>query len=230
MPIALRGTGSDTNATSDNDVSPAWSVTPTNGDVLVAVIASIVQSGITVPAGWTLLGTLDAGSSLRSWAYARVASGEPSSYTWTLGSSAKSWGWIGAYSGVASASTPGWAVASPLASTAHGCPSIAVPANGWLINAGAFRRTASGSASTFTVNDGSAAERLDFSSNVGSGNDVGGAVYDSNRALAAASYARTITSSLAQDLDVMWSFALTPSDPTPPVGGTGTGARWGIHI
>lgn len=231
MPIALRASGSDLHSSapaSPYQLAPTFSAQPASGDLLIAVLTSLVQGGITAPAGWTFITSQDQGSSLRSWAYYRVAgASEPLTPTWTLGNSAKSWGWAGAYSGVATASAPGWAVATPGASTAHGCPSIAVPANGWLVNAGAFRRTATGAASTYTINDGSAAERLDFSSNAGSGNDIGGAVYDSNRALTAGTYARTITSSQGESLDITYSFALTPAD-APPL--SGSGARWGILI
>lgn len=230
MPIALRNTATFTAASgSTNNYTANWSggVAPTNGDVMVAVISSIVQSSMTAPSGWTLLTTVDQGSSLRTWAYARVASSEPTGNTWSLGSSAKGFAWVGAYSGASIVSTPGWTVSTPGGTTSHTSAAITVPASGWLITAGCFRRTATGSGSTYTINDGSAAERMDFSSNAGSGNDTGGAIYDSNRALTAGSYTRIITSSQAESLDVVYSFVLTP-DVLPPL--TGSGARWGVLI
>jgi hypothetical protein len=230
VAIALRNTATFTlSSGSTPNLTPAWAggVAPTNGDVMIAVISSIVQSAMTAPAGWTQLTTVDQGSSLRTWAYARVASSEPTSNTWTLGSSAKGFAWVGAYSGASITSTPGWTVATPGGGTAHASAATTVPANGWLVNVGCFRRTATGAASTYTINDASAAERMDFSSNAGSGTDAGGAVYDSNRALTAGSYTRTITSSQSETLDVVYSFVLTP-DVLPPL--SGSGARWGILI
>lgn len=230
MAIALRGTGSDSNSSGATGLSPGWNVTPTNGDLCLAFISSIVQSGITIPAGWNLLGSYDMGSSLRAWAYWKVANNEAGGYNFTLGSAAKSWAWIGAYSGAKTDTAPAFGQDGDL-DTALLCPSLAVPASGWLVNAAATRRAATGAAASFTINDAQAVERFEFHTNAGSGNDAGGAVYDSNRALTAGNVQRTITSNTGQDMAVVFSVAFAPAvapDPPAPVGGSFRG--WGVHL
>ena len=220
MAISRRATATATNATSNAVLSPAWDVTPSNGDLLLAVIAGIVQVSITPPAGWTLLGTQDSGTTLRSWMYSRTAASEPASNTWTLASTTKCWAWCGAYAGV------------DVSTLVHGrttgltTPSLAVPANGWLVSAAAGRHSNTGAPSTWTSSDGLDSERLDFGSNVSSSQDVAGAVYDSNRALAAGSYTRTLSSSNTESQSVAEAFAFGPTVAPAP----STGARWGVHV
>lgn len=230
MPIALRTQTSFVRTSGNPDYDPAWPGSPpSNGDCLLMVVSILTQVTVTIPAGWTQLGVQDVGSALRVFAFAKVAASEPAGYHVELaGGGAKGYVWLGAYSGVKTVSTPGFAIAASGSLRSHVCPSLVVPANGWLVNAGGFRRGATGSPSTYTINDASAAERLDFSSDANSGTDAGGAVYDSNRSLAAGTYGRTITSSQDEDSGVVMSFALTPNDPTPIP--SGTGARWGIHF
>ncbi len=229
MAIAYRTSCNDVNSSGNTTLDPTWSVVPTNGDVLIMCIASLTQSTITIPAGWNLLDQTDSGSGLRTWLYWKVAASEPSQYNVVLGGGgAKAWAWVAACDDVRDTEDPPGAVATPnLGGTTHACPSVSVPANGWLLNIGAFRRPFSGTR-TYTINDGSAAERFEFATSSASGNDIGGAVYDSNRALTLGSYARTITGSGTESTEVLYSIVLTPAT-VPPISGGG-GSRWGIHL
>ncbi len=229
MAIAFVKWASYSNSSGNYHLYPAWSGgVPVDGTVIVAFATSLTQGVLTPTAGWNLLAQTDSGSGLRAWAYWKVASSEPTTYTFELVTAAKSWLWVGNYSGVLTTSDPTITAATPnLGGTSHACPSVAVPANGWLLNSGHFRRSFS-TAHTYTIDDGSASERFEFSSASASGMDVGGAVYDSNRALTNGAYARTITSSAAESTEVLYSVALSPAS-TGSISG-GTGARWGIHL
>lgn len=221
MPIARRATASATNPTSATTLTGTWNVTPVNGDLLVAVVAAIVQTTITPPSGWTLLATQDSGSALRGWLYSRTAASEPGSNTWTIGSSSKCFLQCAAYSGA----NPGSLVS--LSSTGTTTPAVTVPDQGWLVSAAAGRHATTGVASTWTVNDAQALELLDFGSSGGS-QDIAGAVYDSNRALSSGSYSRVLTSSQTETTSIAFAVAFGPTS-TGGGGGT-TGARWGIHL
>lgn len=231
MAISRRTTATATNGTSSSAIIPAWAggILPTNGDLLVFIGAAILQTTLTPPdLTWTLLGQQDSGSSLRQWAYYKFASGVVAGETWSLGSATKCTGEILAYTGHDPTAAPTW-----LGTTGSACPSIAVAANGWLINAGAGRHTNTGAATSWTINDGSAAELLDFGSNVAASNDIASCVYDSNRALTAGSYARTLTPTQTEALSTCMSIAFGPDTGGGGGGGgiTSTpGARWGIHV
>jgi hypothetical protein len=70
-----------------------------SGNVLVATITAAGTGAITPPSGWTVI--KDTTTTLRQTSYYHVAgSGEPGSYTWSLGSSRLASGGIAAYSGV----------------------------------------------------------------------------------------------------------------------------------
>lgn len=224
MAIARRSTATATSASSTELLEAAWNVVPVDGDVLVAVVGAIVQATLTPPPGWTLRATQDSGSALRQWLYTKIASGEGPSTQWTLSSATKAWVWTGGYSGADYASIVFGST------TGLVTPSLAVPADGWLISAGAGRHAATGSASTWTFSDGSGIELLDFGSNAGSGQDIAGAVYDSNRALAAASYSRTLTSTITETTSTSLGLAMGPAGAPPPPLPSGSGARWGVHI
>jgi hypothetical protein len=196
---------------------------------MIAVLAAIVQTTLTPPDGtWISLLTQDSGSNLRMWAYYKFASGEAAGASWGLASATKCWGWVGAYAGFDQANAPVAAGAASLTT-----PSLAVPANGYLITAGAGRHANTGAATSYTSSDGADLELLDFGSNVTASNDVSGAVYDSNRALAAGNYTRTLNPSQAEALAA--SIAISFGPDTTGGGGGGTiqstaGARWGIHV
>lgn len=224
MAISRRNSAYDGKTASASTMSPAWTVQPVDGDLLVAVVAAIVQTTITPPSGWTLRGTQDAGSSLRGWVYTRAAAAEPTSYTWTIASASKCFACILAYaegdeSSVVLASGTGLVT-----------PTVAVPANGWLVSAAAGRHSNTGAVSTWTCSDGSDSERMDFGSNVTSSNDVAGAVYDSNRALSAGNANRTLTSTNTETTSIAFSLAFGPTagGGGPPLSSTGVG--WGVRV
>lgn len=230
MPIALRTSGNAVRSSSGTSLVPAWaSGVPALNDQLLLVIAEIVQDTIGLPAGWSLLGSQDAGTGLRAYAYQKKASAsEAASYSITLDTATKGWAWIGAYSGVSAVAAVGFGQSTPGSGKTLSAPTLAVPEQGWIVNARASRRAATGSASSHTYSDAvpPAAERFDWSSDANSGNDVAGAVYDSNRPLPASSPSRSITSTITDEHTVMFSFALTP-DVLPPLG-SGSFVGWGI--
>lgn len=226
MSISLDTDAVKTNLTSSNVLATVWGAggVADNGSLMVGIVSAILQTTITPPAGWTLLDTLDAGANMRSWLYYRWASGETDAPSWTLGSATKGAAWVGAYAGVKVASVPTFAkLASAVAGTAFVGPSLANTAEGWRIDAINTRTATTGVATTWTFSDPSDAERLDYGSTTGT--DSSGAVYDSARALAAATSTRTFTASQSQTLAAMWAVNLeaepgggvTPP-PDPPVG------------
>lgn len=181
MTVTFVADGEVINGTAGTSVIVPRPVGTINGHELVAMIAEVGVGTITAPAGWTLLASVDAGSALRLSAYRKVAASEPASWTWTLSASVRNWGWVGAYSGVdltlvdpvleiqtASTTTPG--TASP-ASFAF------IHQAGCAIHASAGVRTASGTATTWTVTNGDT-ERTDLSTNGGSGTDLAALVSD----------------------------------------------------
>lgn len=69
-----------------NNTSTCTIAKPTNtanGDVMIALLQSGSGISQTEPAGWTLIGTHDNGSNMKSWAWYKVASGEGTDYTFT---------------------------------------------------------------------------------------------------------------------------------------------------
>lgn len=68
----------------------------TDGDLLIAFIATDNDSGaaFTAPAGWTTIEGPNGNNSSAGGVYYRVASSEPSSYTWTVPSSDRRFGAI----------------------------------------------------------------------------------------------------------------------------------------
>jgi hypothetical protein len=184
-----------------------------DGHLLVTVIGIIGQETITAPAGWTLIGTQDAGANVRTAAYWRVASSEPASYNWSWTSSFKNSGWIGAYSGVYTTdpiddfdsdgtATPGTGFAA--------AATVGDPA-GFLITSAFERHAFTGAATTWTSSDTSDGERVDQGSNAGSGFDISHAVYDSGRRLNPGAATRTLTASQATGQTATWAIALTPA-------------------
>ena len=230
MAIALRTSAFAANSVNNTSLTPTWpGSVPVDGDVLIAFAANINQSNINTPTGWTVLATQLAGSSLRMVAYWRRASAEPLSNTWTVATASRSWAWVGAYSGVSTSLIPQIATATDTGLTLD-CPAISVLPDGWLINAHAGRHSTDGTVDTFHISDGSAAERFEFGTNAPT-NDATGSVYDSDRPLAAGSYARTITAELSsQAVCSTMSIALAPE----VIDGGGIvsadGIRWGIHV
>ena len=232
MAIALRTAASATSSVNNTSLTPAWpGAVPVDGDMMIAFVADINQSAITPPTGWNLLVNQNAATSLRMAAYWRRALSEPVDNTWTIATATRCWAWVGAYSGVHPSDIPAYASATDTG-LALDCPAITVAADGWLINAHAGRHSNDGTVDTFHISDGSAAERFQFGTNAPT-NDATGSVYDSDRALTAGSYSRTITAELSsQAVCSVMSIALAPEVDS---GGGGivtgpAGSRWGIHV
>lgn len=232
MSISFNDVGSVFNDASSGTIDVPKPATLADGAFMVAFLGSIVQTTITPPAGWTLEQTQDAGANTRAWTYSRQvsstpgsAAAEPATYTWTLGVNTKNHGVILAHSGVDSA-TPISAKAggTSAAGTSHASPSVAVTENGWLLTHAAARHATTGVATTWTTSDGLDAERADHGSTAGA-QDISGAVYDSNRALAAGSYSRTLTSSQTESQIALQSIALQVASTSPT--GAPTGAPTG---
>lgn len=230
MAIALRTSASATNSVNNTALTPAWpGAVPVDGDMLIAFAADINQSAISTPAGWSVLATQLAGSSLRMVAYWRRALAEPLSNTWTVTTASRSWAWVGAYSGVSTSLIPVIATGTDTGLTLD-CPAVSVLPDGWLINAHAGRHSTDGTVDTFHISDGSAAERFEWGTNA-SPNDATASVYDSDRPLPAGTYTRTITAELSsQAVCSLMSIALAPE----VIDGGGIvsadGIRWGIHV
>lgn len=188
------------------------------GDVMIALVGLISQTAITAPAGWTLIGTQDAGANTRYAAYSKVASAsEPSSYAWSWTGSVKNSGWIGTYRNV-DASDPvadSDSNGTSVAGTAFPTDAVTVPDPAGHLVTGVFERHSfTGAATTWTTSDGSDAERYDTGTNAGSGFDIAHAVYDSNRALDPGDVTRTLTASQSTGQVATWAIALRPVAPT----------------
>lgn len=226
MAVARVASWSDTHATSATTMTVTNSGSIPDDDVLVAFVGELVQGTITPPAGWTLIGTQDAGSNTRMSCYVKESSGEPGSWTWTIATATKCAAWVGEYSGVDFATVVG-ALASIASGTALACPAVSLLSNAWLLSAVVTRHTATGTASSFTGDAGDA-ERLDFGSNAGSGSDIGFAVYDSAGPLAGGVTLHTITAALTEGQIAGASVGLAPSGALPPA--TLANCVVGVHV
>jgi hypothetical protein len=228
MTIARRVDGSDPHTSGVTALSVALSSVPVDGDMLIAIVFGLLVTDPTAaPSGFTLLGSQAGGANSKSWVYYKTASGESGTYAWSLASQVKSGAWVGAYSGVDTTVAPVFASSNPGSAAALACPGVTVGNSGWLISAACCRHSSIATASTWTDSDASDSERLDFGSGT-SGSDIAMSVYDSNRALTAGSYARTLTSTNTEGQIGMWSIALAAAGApvTPSVALPG---RWGVY-
>lgn len=185
-----------------------------SGHLLMAVISTTGTPTITAPAGWNLIESKDASTTIRSAAYWRpAASGDPASWTWTLGTSQRNLGYIAAVDGV-NLNNPILDHSATADTTAGTAWSASLPPN-LMPGAGALGvvaavRTASGVATTWTT---SGTERADQSTNAGAGTDITGAVtagsYTGDRFDTL--YLPTFTSSQSCDQGVIWAFTLRPA-------------------
>ena len=226
-PIAGAATLNSSGATSVTVNVPVGTL---SGHVMVALIGLIGQDAITAPAGWTLIGTQDAGSNVRYASYYRVAGSEPANYTWSWAGSFKSSGWIRTYSNVDTTSpiAASFSVGTSVSGTGFAAGPVTIPEPAGFLVYGVFERhPASGSATTWTTSDGSDAERLDHGSNGGSGQDMSHATYDSNRRLPAEATSRTLTASQTVSQVATWAIALTP-DPSTLSVATTSGPLWSV--
>jgi hypothetical protein len=152
------------------------------------------------PSGWTLLGSADSGTnSLRTVrVFRKVASGEGSSYTFSIQSSIACAS-IVSYRGVSSTNpvdTAHFDISPVGASSNFNTASVTAATTQWGLSfAMAYEY---GSSSTRTFTEGSGTERADYSvSNSGSPDNTNCAVTDSAGALSAGSFSRTQTRSTA---------------------------------
>lgn len=204
------------NSSATESVTVSIPVGTAAGHLMIARIMLISQVTVTAPAGWTLVGSQDAGSNLRYLVYRRVASSEPTSYTWTwtgLGFT-KNAGRISTYSGVDTtdpiadfASTGTATSGTSFATNAVTAPSPA----GYLAYGVAERHPATGAATTWTTTTIDDAERLDHGTASGSGQDLSHAVFDSARRLDAGDYTRTLTASQTVSQIATFAVVLRPA-------------------
>lgn len=217
MATAFRSAQSVTNGTAGTSVTvskPAGIVdTGATRDQLIAYIASTGAPTVTAPAGWTLITSVAASTSVKISVYRKLASSEGSSWTWTLGTSQRNWGWVGAYTGV-DPTTPvvGFATTDVLGTSTVLMPSTpffpTVLSHGQGVFGGAAVRIASGAATTWTPGS---SERADLSTNAGSGTDIAGSISDGqNAGIYEDGYAPSSTASQAQTAGAAVSLTLRP--------------------
>lgn len=212
------------NPTSNAAVTPVWAASPPpDGAIMVALIAAIVQTTITTPSGWTLVGTQDAGANVRSWLFSKTASGEGAAPTWTLGTATKNGATIAAYSGALALGASDWASrADTIAMMTTMTPSLTVVNGAARVDMCVGRHASTGSPAQYSTSDAGASYLNRFGSN--SGTDLTYAVTeDMAPATGAQSYMFTSTALEAQA--VAWSVQLEPSAPPPTIAG-----RWGVHL
>lgn len=229
MSIARRVDGSDTHATSVTSLSVTLGTVPVDDDQLVAILHHIQQDDpSSVPAGWALIASQDAGANIRALVYMKIALSETGVYAWTIPVSTKCGLWVGCYSGCDPA-TPPTAVSAALSSTSSAvCPDALIPDQGWLVSAVGARHAGTGAgATTWTNSAGGDSERLDFGSNAGSGQDIAMAVYDSAGAVSGpTTLHRTLTASRTESQLAVFGVVLSP----PPVAPSGLTGRWGVFV
>lgn len=235
MAVAFRSDAEVTNGTAGTSVTVAKpaSIVDTGDnpdrDHLIAIIAAAGAPSITPPADWNLVDTIASGSAVTMWVYEKLAAAEGASWTWTLGSSLRNWGWVGAYTGV-DPDDPVYGSQDTATLTASVSLSSGdqVPPAGVYIAAAAATRTASGSATTWTVADNfddlTVNERADLSTNAGAGTDISGVVADATWAtFYEGTLSATATASQNQTAGVAEFIALRPYfvPYTGDVAGTG---------
>jgi hypothetical protein len=208
-PIAFRGASSvQASASSTVDVTVDSSFVQ-DGDLILAFLNGVhVGGSTTMPAGFSPLQKYLTPGSADTEVYFKIASGEPSTLTWTLTGSGTISARVGlvAYSGVNTSSPIGaWGTAenSGVSSTAHLSPTITTrSADSWVVNAITYADVRS-----TTTSDPLDAERVDSST----GSPSALAIYDSNRAYPAGSTVnRTLTSHSASSGPVLWAFEIQP--------------------
>lgn len=100
MAIAYVSSASVLNSSSGSSIINVPSGT-VDGYVMVAFVSVNNTTSTTTPTGWTLINSqLNGGISGRISLYFRVASSEPSNYTFTHSSTQRNGGWISTFAGV----------------------------------------------------------------------------------------------------------------------------------
>jgi hypothetical protein len=213
MTVTFRADAETVNGTAGTSVVVSRPSGTAVGDVLVAFLGAVGTPTITAAAGWNLIGTRDASTSIRSAAYWRVAAAsDPASWTWTLSGAQRNVGYIAALEG---ANTADPVVASgsngdTTAGTAWsaGTPITLIP-HALGIGFAATVRTASGVATTWTT---SGTERADLSANAGAGTDIAAAAASTTYTGDVDSlYGPTFTSSQSCDMGAIWAVTIRPA-------------------
>lgn len=197
MAISFIGSATGTvNYSSSITVSKPASTT--NGDVMIAVVGGTRSSA---PSGWTLIDSANSGTSSLGnvYCYYKVASGEPSSYTFNLSGSWLACAAILTYRGVDNVTPVDMThedVSAVGATSNYTTATITAGSNTWALSfANGYEF---GSSSTRTFSEGSGTERVDFSvSNSASPDNTNLMVCDSNGTISAGSFSRTQTRSTA---------------------------------
>jgi hypothetical protein len=216
VTVAFRSSANVVNGTAGTSVVVGLPGGALTTDVCVAYIAQAGNGSVTPPAGWTLIGSQAATTTVTVTAYWRTGLGGSS--TFTLGASVRNWGWIGAYTGVDPVSPIGSFAGTPFTSAGTSFPAPTLTGNhyGRGVFAAAGVRTATGAATTWTE---FGVERFDGSTNAGAGTDIAGATSDSGGTLLGEvlTSSETFTASQSQSSGVSFAVFLapyfTPFDP-----------------
>lgn len=188
-------------------------------DFLIAFICHRGAVDVVPPAGWSTLSEINAGGNVTLGTYYKTATAsETSTYAFVIGASLINWGWVGAYTGVN--------LMNPILDSASGTFTTSGsnfsasnlldrPWAGQSVAAVGAIRTASGSATTWTDSN---VELADISSNIGSGDDIGGSVLESVRAVADGSANPSFTSSQSQTFAVVSAITINPAVGNRPLG------------
>lgn len=222
MTVALRSDSEAANGTASTSVVVTKPAGTADGDLLLAIISETGTGSITAPAGWTLLGSQAASTTVTSAAYYKVASSEGASWTWTLGASVRNTYWVGAFTGI-DTSSPVYASSS--AADTDGGLTVLTPAVDpvlipWagLVTSVAGVRTAGGSATTWTTSKYT--EAADVSTNGGAGTDITCSVTADTPTgdydlliddVGNSTWAATYTAAQSQSAVASWAVALRPA-------------------
>jgi hypothetical protein len=201
------------------------------GDKLYVITGSIGSNAgeVTVPAGWSKAFELSTGGSLRALLCTKTAApGDAgTTVTWTYPSSGRTFGLSVAYSGVdvdASDLVSATGV-NELESGPWPTPSLSLSAGDWLLTAAVGRENpGTATAKSWANADTSDVERFDVSSTAEPSINISAALWDSNRALAAGTAARTITASLPFTNSQVWAARI----PAPVGAAPGGGNPWTV--
>lgn len=207
-----------------------------NGDRIYAVIASVNGTAtITDPAGWTKVAEYVPGSTMKSAIYYHDvgATAEPATYTWTWSAAGRNLGYMIAYGDVDKTASP---LAQPILAedlTAMTTPAIVVGSGDHLVTFAIGRENPGTDAvKTWTNADPLDPKEYDlYSGNTGTSARITGAMWHSNRGLAAGSVQRSLTVSPQLGQAHAWSVQIpATSGGSGPVSGTNPWSGAGIPL
>lgn len=191
------------------------STPPTTGNMLIATVtASTSGLTATAPSGWSLLsGPNSVGGLMTSWVYYKVASSEPSSWTWILSGSAANSVNVSEITGVSTAVAPLANTASATSVSNLNTPVVTTVANGCLVMAiGAAAVATTNPGPSFSPTPGSTTFDCQGASNAILNNNPGVVHYHdtTNQAAAGNTTARTITASAVSSMQT-YTVTLAPA-------------------